>query len=301
MSDLSPLALALPALLLAGASAGFAGGLFGIGGGVVVVPALMFLLPVIGVAPDQAAHVAVGTSLASIIFTSIRSTASHAQRGAVDFGLLRGWAGWVVLGTAIGTVFADMVSGAYLALIFGALLAFFTHFQEGVPHVGRGHDDGLVAQASHLRDQRAHAAQRHREAVPPVAVGPHGKGAAPHGVDPADGLVYRYNPELAPDGLPGEEFEVAAAGAECHDLEKVRGAVDDVNRLCADGTGGPEEDDLARLHASSIPHRVPCRVPRTPPGPVSSMPSIGSLLAASTSMYPSRVNLMALLTRLIST
>ncbi len=59
------------------------------------------------------------------------------------------------------------------------------------------------------------------------------------------------------DGLPGQEFEVAAAGAERHDLKKVRGAVDDVNRLCADGTGGPEEDDLARLHDSSIPHGRP--------------------------------------------
>jgi hypothetical protein len=49
------------------------------------------------------------------------------------------------------------------------------------------------------------------------------------------------------NSLPCEEFEVAAAGAERHDLEKVRGAVDDVNRLGADGTGGSEEDDSARL------------------------------------------------------
>jgi uncharacterized protein len=134
MSDLSPLVLALPALLVAGAAAGFAGGLFGIGGGFVVVPALMFLLPVIGVAPDQAAHVAVGTSLASIIFT----TASHAQRDAVDFGLLRGWAVWVVLGTAVGTLFADLLPGAYLALIFGTgVLAFAVYFllpaRQGAP------------------------------------------------------------------------------------------------------------------------------------------------------------------------
>jgi uncharacterized membrane protein YfcA len=129
MGTLSPLALALPALLMAGAAAGFAGGLFGIGGGFVVVPALMFLLPLIGVAPDQVAHVAVGTSLASIIFTSIRSTSAHAQRGAVDFGLLRGRAGWVVLGTALGTAFASLVSGPLLAAIFGTgVLGFAVYF-----------------------------------------------------------------------------------------------------------------------------------------------------------------------------
>lgn len=114
---------------MAGAAAGFAGGLFGIGGGFVVVPALMFLLPVLGVAPDQTAHVAVGTSLASIIFTSIRSTSSHARRGSVDFGLLKGWAIWVVMGTAVGTLFASFASGAHLALIFGAgVLGFAVYF-----------------------------------------------------------------------------------------------------------------------------------------------------------------------------
>lgn len=129
MSVLYPLAFALPALLLAGAAAGFAGGLFGIGGGFVVVPALMFLLPALGVAPDQIAHVAVGTSLASIIFTSIRSTRSHARRGSVDFGLLKGWAIWVVTGTAVGTLFANLASGALLAVIFGTgVLAFAIYF-----------------------------------------------------------------------------------------------------------------------------------------------------------------------------
>lgn len=129
MSLLFPLAFALPALVFAGAAAGFAGGLFGIGGGFVVVPALMFLLPVLGVMPEQTAHVAVGTSLASIIFTSIRSTSSHAKRGSVDFSLLKGWAIWVVLGTAVGTVLADRVSGAHLAVIFGSgVLAFAVYF-----------------------------------------------------------------------------------------------------------------------------------------------------------------------------
>lgn len=129
MITLSTLYIAIPALLLAGAAAGFAGGLFGIGGGFVVVPALIFLLPLLDVVPDEIAHVAVGTSLASIIFTSLRSTQSHAKRGAVDFGLLRDWALWVVLGTAVGSVVAGMVSSRQLSLIFGiGVLGFAVYF-----------------------------------------------------------------------------------------------------------------------------------------------------------------------------
>ncbi|MNO05312.1 hypothetical protein D3C81_2266450 [compost metagenome] len=56
--------------------------------------------------------------------------------------------------------------------------------------------------------------------------------------------------------LAREELQVASPGAEGHHLEKVRGAVDDVNRLGADGTGGSEEDDSAWLHCLSIPHRA---------------------------------------------
>jgi uncharacterized membrane protein YfcA len=127
--DLSTLLIAVPALLLAGAAAGFAGGLFGIGGGFVVVPALIFLLPLIGVAPQEIAHVSVGTSLASIIFTSLRSTQSHAKRDAVDFELLRSWGVWVVLGTAVGTLVAGMISSRQLALIFGiGVLGFAVYF-----------------------------------------------------------------------------------------------------------------------------------------------------------------------------
>lgn len=129
VDGVSPLLLALPALLLAGAVAGFAAGLFGIGGGFIVVPALIFLLPLVGVVPTEIAHVAVGTSLASIIFTSLRSTQSHARRGAVDFDLLRSWAVWVVLGTAVGTVVAGMISSRQLALIFGiGVLGFAVYF-----------------------------------------------------------------------------------------------------------------------------------------------------------------------------
>jgi uncharacterized membrane protein YfcA len=129
VGDLPSLTFAIPALLLVGAGAGFAGGLFGIGGGFVVVPALVFLLPLLGVSAEQTAHVAVGTSLATIIFTSIRSTQSHAKRDSVDFGLLKSWAVWVVLGTLVGSFVADFVTGAQLAVIFGiGVLGFAVNF-----------------------------------------------------------------------------------------------------------------------------------------------------------------------------
>lgn len=71
--------------------AGAAAGIFGIGGGFVVVPALILILPLLGAQPEELTHVAVGTSLATIIITSLRSAQGHARRGAVDFAFIRGW------------------------------------------------------------------------------------------------------------------------------------------------------------------------------------------------------------------
>lgn len=110
----------LVALLAAGLGAGFAGGLFGIGGGFVVVPALFAVLPLLGASPGEIAHVAIGTSLATIVATSIRSVHAHAKRDAVEFAILRSWAPWIVLGVGAGVLLAARVSGAGLALIFGA-------------------------------------------------------------------------------------------------------------------------------------------------------------------------------------
>ena len=136
VGDPNSLSLTIAALLLAGAGAGFAGGLFGIGGGFVVVPALVFLLPMLGVDPVQVAHVAVGTSLATIIFTSIRSTMSHAARDAVDFSVLKSWAPFVALGTIFGSLVADRISGAELAMIFGlGVFAFAIYFLRPAPRV----------------------------------------------------------------------------------------------------------------------------------------------------------------------
>jgi len=112
--------LPLLALIGAGLLAGFAAGIFGIGGGFVVVPALLLLLPLLGGDHGQYAHVAIGTSAATIIVTSIRSLRAHAKRGAVDFQILRDWAPWVMLGDVAGVILAGRVDGAVLTLIFAS-------------------------------------------------------------------------------------------------------------------------------------------------------------------------------------
>lgn len=111
------------ALLVAGLIAGFAAGLFGIGGGFVVVPALLAVLPLLGGDKAQYAHVAIGTSAATIIVTSIRALRAHALRNAVDFEVLRSWAPWLIIGDAIGVILAGHVEGHVLTLIFGAGVA----------------------------------------------------------------------------------------------------------------------------------------------------------------------------------
>ena len=108
----------LIALLGAGLLAGFAAGIFGIGGGFVVVPALYLVLPLLGGDKAEYAHVAIGTSAATIIATSIRSLRSHARRGAVDFDILRSWAPWLILGDAVGVVLAGRFDGHVLLIVF---------------------------------------------------------------------------------------------------------------------------------------------------------------------------------------
>lgn len=114
----------LIALLCAGLIAGFAAGIFGIGGGFIVVPALMLVLPLLGGDKHQYAHVAIGTSAATIILTSLRSLRSHAKRGAVEFEILRAWAPWLIFGDGVGVILAGHVDGHVLLIIFavGVLL-----------------------------------------------------------------------------------------------------------------------------------------------------------------------------------
>lgn len=111
----------LGALIAAGLFAGLIGGLFGVGGGVVIVPALYHGFGLAGVPEDLRMHIAVATSLSTIIATSWRSLSAHRKSGAVDEQILRDWIPWVALGATLGAVLAGQISGQGLQLIFGVL------------------------------------------------------------------------------------------------------------------------------------------------------------------------------------
>jgi uncharacterized protein len=135
MAHLSTILIPLIAMLAAGLFAGFAAGIFGIGGGFVVVPALFVVLPLLGGTHEAIAHVAIGTSAATIIVTSIRSLLAHAKRGAVEFEILRTWAPWIVVGDGIGVLLAGRVDGHVLTMIF-AIGVFLMSLNFLLPKIG---------------------------------------------------------------------------------------------------------------------------------------------------------------------
>ena len=123
MTDSLPFILTFGVALLAtGASAGVLAGLLGVGGGIIIVPILYSVFEVLGVDPDVSMHMAVGTSLATIIPTAVASVAAHHRKGAVDWPLFRSWLPWLMMGVIVGTWLANTVlSGAVLTTIFGAV------------------------------------------------------------------------------------------------------------------------------------------------------------------------------------
>jgi uncharacterized membrane protein YfcA len=111
-----------PLLLILVATALFAGvlaGLLGVGGGIVLVPVLDVALRAGGVSSDWSMHVAVATSLATIIPTAIASSRAHAARGAIDWSTVRAWAPGMLLGALVGSLLAARVADATLAAVFG--------------------------------------------------------------------------------------------------------------------------------------------------------------------------------------
>lgn len=110
--------LYLAALLGAGIASGFAGGLFGLGGGVLRVPVLLYLFPAFSVAGDHVFHLAAGTSLALAIPTCLGSVLRHKKEANLDTALLKRWIPALLVGVAVGMWVSRETGGSILRVLF---------------------------------------------------------------------------------------------------------------------------------------------------------------------------------------
>ena len=118
-----PLWLGALALAMAGTGlvSGALAGLLGVGGGIVIVPVLFNVLPLFGIPEAVQMKLAVGTSLATIIPTSIQSARKHFAKGTMDLALLRNLAPSIAGGVALGTLLAVWLKGDALTLVFAVV------------------------------------------------------------------------------------------------------------------------------------------------------------------------------------
>jgi len=107
---------------LLGAFAGFIAGLFGVGGGLALVPLLFMLFAAQDFPDAHVMHLALGTSMATIVFTSIASMRAHHSHGAVRWEIVRNMAPGLVIGTLCGSLIASNVPTRPLAMIFTAIV-----------------------------------------------------------------------------------------------------------------------------------------------------------------------------------
>ena len=98
--------------------AGFMAGLLGIGGGFIVVPLLLFVLPQVGLETPLVSHMAVGTSLACIGITSISSAYSHQKKQAIHWQLLKPIVPGLIIGAILGSLIAGLLQGQILVVLF---------------------------------------------------------------------------------------------------------------------------------------------------------------------------------------
>ncbi|SHG42371.1 Uncharacterized membrane protein YfcA [Cognatishimia maritima] len=108
-------------LIVIGGVAGVLAGLLGVGGGIVLVPAFFYAFQTLGFDGPQLMQLCLGTSLATIIVTSVRSVLGHNKKGAVDWEILRNWGPTIAVGAAIGVTIAAQLRSDVLQAIFGLL------------------------------------------------------------------------------------------------------------------------------------------------------------------------------------
>lgn len=119
-------------LIIAGAGAGVIAGLFGVGGGLVVVPVLNALFLQAGYSPDHVIKMAIGTSLATIVFTSASSLWAHHRRRGVRWPLVAMMTPGVVIGSVLGATVADWMPAFWLAVVFTVFMVLIA------AHIGWG-------------------------------------------------------------------------------------------------------------------------------------------------------------------
>ena len=109
------------ALMIVGAVAGVLAGLFGVGGGMVLVPAFFYAFTTLGYPHENLMQICLATSLATIVVTSLRSLTSHNKRGGVDWDVLKTWAPGIMIGAVVSVMFAAQLKSITLQWIFGCL------------------------------------------------------------------------------------------------------------------------------------------------------------------------------------
>jgi len=105
-----------------GAIAGLISGLFGLGGGAVIVPLLILAFSARGIATEVTTHLAIGTSLATIIFTALSSIYTHHQKKGIRWDLVKTMAPGILLGSLLGGIFAVSLKAVILQLLFGGFM-----------------------------------------------------------------------------------------------------------------------------------------------------------------------------------
>jgi len=129
------LLISLIAYGIIGVLSGILAGLLGIGGGVIAVPCLYFIFSFLDFPQPYLMHLAIGTSLASMILNTLSSTLGHNKRGSVVWKVVKQMALGLVLGTVLGALSANLLSGIVLEIFFGVFLLILAwHFWKHEPH-----------------------------------------------------------------------------------------------------------------------------------------------------------------------
>ena len=122
--DFSTLTTLIIPISIGGILSGIIAGLFGVGGGIILVPSIVFTLEFLNYDQSITMHIAVATSLALIIPTAISSSWGHFKKNVVDLNIIRNFFIAIIIGSILGALFAQIISGDGLRILFGIMATF---------------------------------------------------------------------------------------------------------------------------------------------------------------------------------